>query len=109
VLANCTMRDWLGAKNATAVVCERPIRDRTNVLIYSATICGSFAFLAVVMRIFVALRQHSFGYDDLCACLASCMAVPNFIGLTISAKMGLGRDMWTLTPEQIENCLRVCC
>jgi hypothetical protein len=35
------------------------------------------------------------------------MAVPNFIGLAISAKLGLGRDMWTLTPEEIERCLRV--
>jgi hypothetical protein len=106
-LTKCSVRDWLAAKNATSVVCERPIRDKTYVLIYSATICGSFAFLAVVMRVFVALRQNSFGYDDLCACLASCMAVPNFIGLTISAKQGLGRDMWTLTPEEIQRCLRV--
>jgi hypothetical protein len=62
-----------------------------------------------MMRIFVAIRQNSFGYDDLCACLASLMAVPNFIGLAISAKLGLGRDMWTLTPEEIERCLRVKC
>lgn len=101
------MRGYLAAKNATSIVCEQPIRDRTHVLIYSATICGSFALLAVLMRIFVAYRQKSFGYDDLCACLASCMAVPNFIGLTISAKLGLGRDMWTLTPEEIQKCLRV--
>jgi hypothetical protein len=60
-----------------------------------------------MMRIFVAIRQNSFGYDDLFACLASLMAVPNFIGLAISAKLGLGRDMWTLTPEEIERCLRV--
>lgn len=68
---------------------------------YAATICRSSAALAVIVRLYVALRLNIFGYDDLFACLASCMAVPNFIGLTISAKLGLGKDIWTLTPEQV--------
>lgn len=100
---------FVGSKNTTATVCERPVRDKTYVLLYASTICGSLALLGVLMRIFVAVRQNSFGYDDLCACLASAMAVPNFIGLAISAKQGLGKDIWTLTPEEIQKCLRVSC
>ncbi|KAF2831751.1 hypothetical protein CC86DRAFT_283311, partial [Ophiobolus disseminans] len=42
IFTQCSMRDWLAAKNATSMVCERPIRDRTHVLAYSATICSSF-------------------------------------------------------------------
>ena len=59
------------------------------------------------MRLFVAMCQKSFGYEDLFACLAACMSVPNSIGLATSAKMGLGRDIWTLTPFEITRVQKV--
>lgn len=76
-------------------------------LVNCAAVLGTIAFLAVLMRLLVAIRQRSFGYDDLFACLAACMSVPNSIGLATSAKLGLGRDMWTLTSYEITRVQKV--
>jgi len=74
------------------------------VLFYNATVLGSLAFLAVAARVFIAIRQRTFGYDDMFACLACCMAVPNFVGL---ANAEIGRDIWTLTPDEITTTQKV--
>ncbi len=93
--------------NATDTVCDRPIRDEGHVLVTCAAVLGTIAFLAVLMRVSVAWRQKSFGLDDMFACLAACMSVPNSIGLATSAKLGLGRDIWTLTPFEITRVQKV--
>ena len=93
--------------NATDTVCNRPLRNEGYVLVSCAAVLGTLAFLTVLMRLFVAVRQKSLGYDDLFACLAACMSIPNSIGLATSAKMGLGRDIWTLTPFEITRIQKV--
>ena len=93
--------------NATDAICDRPMRNEGHVLIICAAVLGPVAFLAVLMRLSVAVRQNSFGYDDLFACLAACMSVPNSIGLATSAKLGLGSDIWTLTPYEITRVQKV--
>lgn len=95
------------AMNATDTVCDRPYRDEGHVLVICAAVLGTSALLAVAMRVYVAIRQNSFGYDDTFACLAACMSVPNSIGLATSAMLGLGRDIWTLTPHEITKVLKV--
>ncbi|KAJ8107711.1 hypothetical protein OPT61_g8678 [Boeremia exigua] len=107
VLQTCAIKNWLTTMNATDTVCDRPVRNGGHVLVICAAVLGSLAFLALLIRIFVAVRQHSFGYDDLFACLAGCMSVPNSIGLAISARIGLGRDIWTLTPFEITRVQKV--
>lgn len=76
-------------------------------MIYCAIILGSFAGLAVLMRLYVAIRQRSFGYDDLFACLAAGMSLPNSAGLARAGKLGLGRDICTLKPYQISRVQKV--
>lgn len=93
--------------NATDAICDRPMRNEGHVLIICAAVLGPVAFLAVLMRLSVAVRQNSFGYDDLFACLAACMSVTNSIGSTMAGKLGLGRDVWTLTPYDITRLLKV--
>lgn len=93
--------------NATDTVCDRPLRDDGHVLLICATTLGPLALLAVAMRLYVAIRQDSFGQDDLFACLAACMSVPNSIGLATSAKLGLGRDIWTLNHYEITRVNKV--
>lgn len=93
--------------NLTDVVCKRERRDESHVLFISAVVLGTIAFLAVLMRMFVAAQQKNSGYDDLFALLAACMSVPNSIGLATTAKLGLGKDIWTLTPLQITRIQKV--
>jgi hypothetical protein len=93
--------------NATDTVCDRPIRDQSHVLIDVNAVLGSLALFAVLMRVFIAVQLHNFGYDDLCACLAGFVAVPHFVGSIILAMSGLGRDIWTLAPGKIIEILKV--
>lgn len=93
--------------NATDAICNRPQRDEGYVLVICAAVLGIFALIAVLMRTFIAVRQKSFGYDDVFACLAASMSVPNSIGLATSARLGLGRDVWTLTPTEITRIQKV--
>jgi hypothetical protein len=89
------------------MVCGIPTHDRCYDLITVATTCGSLALLAVFMRLFVAWRQNNFGYDDVCAVLACCAAVPNFVILSLAAKYGLGKDTWTVETEDTTQVLEV--
>jgi hypothetical protein len=129
ILQSCTVKEWLGktlletsllqrwpsedtdvsvvTMNATDTVCDRPLRDDGHILIIYAATLGPLALLAVAMRLYVAIRQRSFGYDDLFACLAVSMSVSNSIGLATSARLGLGRDIWTLTQHEITRVNKV--
>lgn len=93
--------------NATESVCDRPLRDDGHILVKCAATLGPLALLAVAMRLYVAIRQRSFGHDDLFAFLSACMSVPNSIGLATSARLGLGRDIWTLTQYEITRLNKV--
>ena len=95
------------ARNATDTICERPVRDKSQILTDVNVATGTLAFLAVLMRIFIAVRLQGFGYDDFFACLAGCMAVPHFVGSLIVANLGMGRDIWTVAPGTISNILKV--
>lgn len=94
--------------NATDTICDRPRRDEGRVLLVCTAVLGTLAFIAVLVRVSVAVRQKSLGYDDLFACFAACMSVPNSIGLAVSARLGLGRDIWTLTPSEITRVQKAC-
>ncbi|UPX11213.1 uncharacterized protein EKO05_0001833 [Ascochyta rabiei] len=103
ILQSCTVKEWLVTINATDTICQRSVRNESNVVFCCVTTLGSAALLAIIMRLFVAMRQNTFGYDDLFACLAACMSVSSSIGLALSAKLGLGRDIWTLKPHEINR------
>jgi hypothetical protein len=59
------------------------------------------------MRVFLAVRLHSFGNDDFFACLAGLFALPHFIGSIVIANIGMGRDIWTINPDSITDILKV--
>jgi hypothetical protein len=104
ILQSCTVKEWLGktlletsllqrwpsedtdvsvvTMNATDTVCDRPLRDDGHILVIYAATLGPLALLAVAMRLYVAIRQRSFGYDDLF-------------------------DIWTLTQHEITRVNKV--
>ncbi|KAH7142161.1 CFEM domain-containing protein [Dactylonectria macrodidyma] len=109
VAANCTIPETLTTQNASLDYCDAPTRDRTENYIVSsitlACIAGVFVVIRFACKIFVG--SLSLGLDDWLVLLAMITVVPTTIitvtGMTAS---GLGKDIWTLTADQITNTLR---
>jgi hypothetical protein len=94
--------------NVTKTGCGAPIRDRsgqyrTTTVVFTI-IAGVFILQRFAFKIYAKL---DFGLDDWFALLTMIVTIP---GVVINANgmpdNGLGRDMWTLTPDQITNFLR---
>ncbi len=92
-------------KNLTESACDRPIRDKSGTLITLSNTLGIITGLFVLQRfafkIFSRLDIH---LDDWFTLLTTLVGVPatviNRYGLPPN---GIGRDVWTLTDQQITN------
>ncbi|KAI1498181.1 hypothetical protein F5X99DRAFT_339973 [Biscogniauxia marginata] len=109
VLQSCTVIESLTAKNLTQTLCGAPIRDRS--FTYNAVSC----VLIVVSGVFVLIRLgytkffsiNSLGLDDLFILLTLINCLPSaVINTQVLTRHGLGRDIWTLTPDQITDFAR---
>ncbi|KAF2791700.1 hypothetical protein K505DRAFT_219712, partial [Melanomma pulvis-pyrius CBS 109.77] len=107
VAGGCTIPDALATKNVSLTMCGAEVRDNTQVA-YVCAIAGSVvAIVFVILRLFVVFTPggKKLGWDDalIVVCLALAL-VPGFLsGYLRSA--GLGKDMWTLKPDQITHFL----
>ncbi|KAL3965154.1 hypothetical protein ACCO45_002158 [Purpureocillium lilacinum] len=105
VLAGCSIKEALFTKNLTESACDRPIRDKSGTLITLSNTLGIITGLFVLQRfafkIFSRLDIH---LDDWFTLLTTLVGVPatviNRYGLPPN---GIGRDVWTLTDQQITN------
>ncbi|EAQ89514.1 hypothetical protein CHGG_06133 [Chaetomium globosum CBS 148.51] len=95
------------AKNATSTTCGVPVRDRA--LTYDATsiVLASISCGIVALRIgFKLLVTRSMSPDDYVVSLLVAFAIPSIVIIHIgTTPNGVGRDIWTLTPENITNFL----
>jgi hypothetical protein len=65
------------------------------------------AFVAMRFIFKGTMSRLEFGYDDWCVLATLIAATPSAIITVIgTVKNGLGRDLWTLTPDEITNMLR---
>ncbi|KAI1344721.1 CFEM domain-containing protein [Xylariaceae sp. FL0016] len=104
VAQSCSVVDSLVAKNLTQTQCGAPVRDKT--VEYNIISCTLFsvALAIVIVRIlnnkFFTIK--GLGLDDCFIILTLVNCIPSaFINVTILTHNGLGRDTWTLTPEEI--------
>ncbi|KAH7410677.1 CFEM domain-containing protein [Cadophora sp. MPI-SDFR-AT-0126] len=108
VSANCTVPEALSTKNITETLCGAPIRDKRA---YFNNISNSFAALsgvAIVLRVISKVTTRmDFGLDDYSIFATFIAGIPSSVlvvhGLTSN---GLGKDIWTLRPNDITNYLR---
>lgn len=108
VSTSCTIPDALFTKNATSAACGAPIRDRAPT--HTAVVGALVGLTAVAVsirfgyRLFVA--EQGLGLDDwfVIASLA-CIAASESITEAGTVPNGLGKDLWTLEPEQITKFL----
>ncbi|KAJ4312890.1 hypothetical protein N0V84_009699 [Fusarium piperis] len=107
VRANCTVRESLALQSYSKHSCGAPSRNRillSWVPGISFLVVGLVGFgLRVMARVFV--RTQTWGPDDWVMLLAVLMMIPlNSISIPIS-RAGLGRDIWTLPPDNITDFL----
>ncbi|KAM6508339.1 hypothetical protein FALCPG4_018212 [Fusarium falciforme] len=111
VSASCTIPEALTAKNSSLADCGAPIRDSAQQF---ANLSNG---LIVVTGIFVAIRLGykikastiNLDIGDWLVLAAMLFFIPAAV-ITIygTTANGLGKDIWTLPPNQITNILRFC-
>ncbi|KAI7785124.1 hypothetical protein LA080_008160 [Diaporthe eres] len=106
VTLNCTIPDALAVKNVSSTACGVPVRDEgTHYNIVSVTlgvISGATIIMRLGFKLFIA--KTGLGLDDWFILATILVGVPSSVitsqGLVPN---GLGRDIWTLKPQQITN------
>ncbi|KHN94093.1 uncharacterized protein MAM_08023 [Metarhizium album ARSEF 1941] len=105
VKKNCTIREGLVTLNTTQTACSRPIRDKAETYQVVSNTLVIIAALFILQRFaFKLYARLELGLDDWFTLLTLVTGIPSTVinahFLTVN---GIGRDIWTLTPEQITN------
>ncbi|KAK8003631.1 Galactose oxidase- beta-propeller [Apiospora arundinis] len=106
IVTSCTVEQSLVAKNVTQTMCGAPIRDkRLEYNLISCTLMAISCALVIIRLCYKKLcTTVELGLDDwfIFAALLNC--VPSaIINVHLLTRNGLGKDIWTLTPTQIEG------
>ncbi|KAF7902471.1 hypothetical protein EAF00_002374 [Botryotinia globosa] len=105
-MQSCTIFELFTTKNVTQTMCSAPVRDRRKDGEYIGVIGGCVALLAFFGRLLAtALKVRQWGMDDWSMCAVVALATPPTVFSVILANNGLGKDMWTLTADEITNVL----
>lgn len=110
VKSNCTIPDALVVKNVSSTACGLPVRDEgTHYNIVSVTlgvISGATILMRLGFKLFIA--KTGLGFDDWFILATILAGVPSSV-ITSEGLIpnGLGRDIWTLKPQQITNVSKV--
>ncbi|KAK8083846.1 hypothetical protein PG996_002627 [Apiospora saccharicola] len=109
VLGGCTKYEALMTKNASLTMCQPgvPPRDETQKPLLIGVIGGVVAVLIVVLRLMSGLPAggRKLGWDDWTIIVALALSMPPTVFSVLLSNNGLGRDMWTLPMQNIENVL----
>lgn len=97
------------SKNATSTLCSVPVRDETHIVSYVGVVGGILAVMAYFLR--MASRLPCFGgvlgWDDAVMTIAILEVIPLTVFSVILANYGLGKDIWTVPPDNITGILKV--
>lgn len=97
------------AQNVSLTTCGAPVRSRGQNYVTLSNVMVSIAgaFVAIRFAFKGTFSRLEFGWDDwtVLACFAT--TIPSAV-ITVygTVKNGLGRDIWTLRPEETTNMLR---
>ncbi|KKK16523.1 hypothetical protein ARAM_003075 [Aspergillus rambellii] len=109
VASSCTIRQSLTTKNVTSTACGAPVRDRSTVITVAGLTGGGIALLAFLLRVLARLPccGGQFGMDDWTMALTMCCMIPLSVLSYPLAKIGLGKDMWTVPFDNITHILYI--
>lgn len=109
VLQSCTLRQSLTTKNVTATSCHAPTRYSGDSIRVSNLILSIVTVVCGLSRIIykAAFSIGELGYDDYSVLAALIAGVPSVVIIDRAiVPNGLGRDVWTVSFEQITNFVR---
>ncbi|KAF6815521.1 hypothetical protein CPLU01_14104 [Colletotrichum plurivorum] len=108
VSATCTVPEALATKNASLTNCGAPVRDRSQEYVVLSNTMAILAAVFVLARFGykIFLAGLDIGWDDWFVMATLIAAMPSAV-ITVhgTTANGLGRDIWTLTPDNITNVL----
>ncbi|KAK1623500.1 CFEM domain-containing protein [Colletotrichum phormii] len=108
VSASCTIPEALATKNASLTNCGAPVRNRSGEYVVLSNVMAILAAVCVLTRFGykIFLAGLDIGWDDWFVMATLIAAMPSAV-ITVhgTTANGLGRDIWTLTPQQITNVL----
>lgn len=132
--ANCSVVEVLQATNETYAACGVPVRDQSATLMGVTASIGSLALLMVILRLLDrGISAHAqLGWDDLLIGLSGVrLLLPSShtstgvplgppsetdsfkffslgmnIPVIVAARLGFGRDMWGIKPDNITESLK---
>lgn len=95
-------------KNITETLCGAPIRDKSGQFSALANTFGGLSAAAIVLRVVSKLvTRADFGLDDYFIIATFATGLPSTVLETVGLiANGLGRDIWTVTPQHITDYLR---
>ncbi|KAG0647987.1 hypothetical protein D0Z07_5878 [Hyphodiscus hymeniophilus] len=108
VTKTCTIKQGLTTKNITENLCGAPVRDKRAQFNALSITFGAVSGAAIVLRVVSKLvTRAEFGLDDYFILATFGSGIPSSVlevhGLTSN---GLGKDIWTLTPQNITDYLQ---
>lgn len=108
VLALCTVPESLTTFNASATMCDWPVRNRSHSLVATSTsLYAIMTFIVVARLVFKKFVVKSLSCDDWVMIVTAISATPT-AAMAVYGKSNnnLGHDMWTLTVDQITHTLK---
>ncbi|KAF2762872.1 hypothetical protein EJ05DRAFT_530043 [Pseudovirgaria hyperparasitica] len=109
VMQSCTIPESLVAQNVSATLCGAPIRNRAPELVVITNIHIVLLAVFVVVRIFfkVFVARIPLGWDDWTVIVGALSVIPTAVILVYGTSAhGMGKDIWTLEPEQITKSIK---
>ncbi|EFQ33760.1 CFEM domain-containing protein [Colletotrichum graminicola] len=107
IMQSCTTYEGLMSKNASMTMCGAPVRNETAKPLLIGVIGGAITFFIFGLRMCAGLPVggRPWGWDDFTIVIAMALAIPPTVFAVTLSNNGLGKDMWTLPQQQIENVL----
>jgi hypothetical protein len=101
VYAACSVKKIVMAQNATAEMCDWPIRMKTYVTTVVVSTTGSLSILTFLLRTIDARLFGHFGWHDAYALGAGICAIPMNTVQLLVGRAGFGRDIWTVPFDNL--------
>ncbi|RGP66733.1 integral membrane [Fusarium sporotrichioides] len=93
---------WIVTKNTTALACGAPIRNKSAEYMALGIAFSIPANLILILRILFKLYERNrFAPDDFMVIATLMSGASSSVINILLAKKGLGRDVWTITPDDI--------
>ncbi|KAH6712154.1 hypothetical protein BKA61DRAFT_633583 [Leptodontidium sp. MPI-SDFR-AT-0119] len=96
VSGTCTIKEALSTKYITESICNRALRNRTNIVSITAIVGVSLALLAVILRFLSRMKSRKPGMDDWTMIIAMGFVIPLSAMAIILANHRLGKDIWSI-------------